>query len=312
MPHIADLGPSVPKILVSTLERDELVLGAFQRSASALHLDALPSGAVVTRRRSGGPAVWASRRTLHLTLVLPAADALTPGDPSRIVNRYVRPLLRALTSLGRPAHYFGRDWISIDKRPAAWVGFAHDHPTRSCLFEAFVPLDSPFVLPPNVDAYPARRADPFLGKSPVALVDLFAQLAQPIDAATLATKIITSYDQAFGEIARGAWTTDLLRPLAHDDQPAFDVLREEVIGFVGASFDRSRNKLTIGGDLFASEGLLDDLAALAVSRDSDDHGALETRWLDHISESSAVLDGVQHLESLVDVALRATSDSSRR
>ena len=73
-------------------------------------------------------------------------DALVACDESRLVNRYVRPLLRALTKVGATAHFFGRDWVSVAGRPVAWVGFAHDAGTRRTVFEAVVAVGAPYVV----------------------------------------------------------------------------------------------------------------------------------------------------------------------
>ncbi|HEU4533048.1 MAG TPA: hypothetical protein VFS00_02985, partial [Polyangiaceae bacterium] len=95
--------PRTPRLALRTLPGPALVLGAFQRAASAI---ALPEGApappAVRRRRSGGPALWAGPATLHLVLTLPRPDALVPCDPPRLLNRHVRPLLQGLSRLGGP------------------------------------------------------------------------------------------------------------------------------------------------------------------------------------------------------------------
>src|SRR5688500_11031086 len=99
--------PTTPRLGLHLLAEPLLVLGAFQRAASTLA--PLEGGPRVVRRLSGGPALWAGPGTLHLWLSLPRPDALVPGAPPRLVNRYVRPLLRGLTRLGAPALYGGRD-----------------------------------------------------------------------------------------------------------------------------------------------------------------------------------------------------------
>ena len=87
----------------------------------------------------------------------PARHALVACDEAHLVNRYVRPLLRALTKCGALAHFFGRDWISVRHRPAAWVGFAHDRASGRAVIEAFVARETPFALEPRAS---------FLGKEP--------------------------------------------------------------------------------------------------------------------------------------------------
>ncbi|MFO0658793.1 MAG: hypothetical protein U0165_03020 [Polyangiaceae bacterium] len=289
------LGVATPKILVSELARDEIVLGAYQRAATAIAVDrALSAGYSITRRCSGGPSVFASRGSLHVVLSLPRADALTDATPSKLVNRYVRPLLRALSSLGLPAHYFGRDWVSIDKRPVAWVGFAHRRETGACVFEAIVPVDAAFALPRGLDAYSPRSSDPFLGKAPASLSEISRAW---VDRASIIAKIYEAYEHAYGPIERGAWDPSVLRSEESSLDARFSALREEVIGFVGASYEG--DSICLGGDLFASEGLLEEFAIDC----EGEREALAQRWLDRISETGAVLDGVRQIESLVDVCL---------
>src|SRR5262245_58272183 len=69
------------------------VLGAFARALEGR-----------VRRVSGGPEVTVGDGTVHVLLMLARPEALDPtcNAPSKIINRYVRPLLRGLGRLGRP------------------------------------------------------------------------------------------------------------------------------------------------------------------------------------------------------------------
>src|SRR5687767_6396512 len=139
-PSIVD--PHLPRLGLRALAEPALVLGAFQRAASAIRL--VEGGPPLVRRHSGGPTIAAGPGTLHLWLSLPRPDALVPCDAPRLLNRYVRPLLRGLSKLGAPAIYGGRDWVSVARRPVAWVGFAHDEASGASLVEAFIALERPF------------------------------------------------------------------------------------------------------------------------------------------------------------------------
>lgn len=116
------------ELWVAVAVDEALVIGAFQRGAG------MPSRSPLVRRGSGGPDVQVGEGTVHVALSLPYPGALTPCPESRVVNRYVRPLLRALTKMGSTASFFGRDWVSVRHSPAAWVGFAHDATSRRTLF----------------------------------------------------------------------------------------------------------------------------------------------------------------------------------
>src|SRR5580698_6297607 len=159
---------------------DGLLLGAFQRASST------PEAGTRWRRGSGGPAVRLGPGTVHVALALAHPGALTACDEKRIVNRSVRPLLRALTRVGATAHFFGRDWVSVRHRPAAWVGFAHDTTSRRTLFEAFIAVRTPFHI--------AQRSS-FLGKPAGTLEEI---TGMSIDPARLAETIVDAYAEASG------------------------------------------------------------------------------------------------------------------
>ena len=109
--------------------------------------------------------------------LLPRIDALVACDAAHIVNRYVRPLLRALAKCGALAHFFGRDWVSVGHRPAAWVGFAHDRESGRAVVESFVARETPFDLAPRAS---------YLGKEPGTLASI---VGRAIDEARLADAI---------------------------------------------------------------------------------------------------------------------------
>src|SRR5579859_419941 len=162
--------------LVVTIARDDAVLlGAFQRGA------ALASSGRLFRRGSGGPAIRVGPGTLHVLLALDSAPALLPCAESRIVNRYVRPLLRALTRAGHLAHYFGADWIAVGHRPVGWVGFAHDASSGRAAFEAFVAITTPFAL---------GQRSVFRGKADGTLAEIAGETVAP---ARLAAGIVAAY-----------------------------------------------------------------------------------------------------------------------
>lgn len=141
------------ELMVATACDEALVLGAFQRGAGK------PDTTPLVRRGSGGPEVAVAPGTLHVLLAMESPDALVPCDERRIVNRAVRPLLRALTRVGHTAHFFGRDEVIVSHRPVAWVGFAHDAGSRRTVFEALARVREPRLAEAVVDAY-ARDREP--------------------------------------------------------------------------------------------------------------------------------------------------------
>ncbi len=283
-----------PGELWIALARDEAqLIGAFQRETG------LPDQGTRLRRGSGGPAVRLGPGTVHVALALAHPGALTPCDEKRIVNRSVRPLLRALTRIGALAHFFGRDWVSVHHRPAAWVGFAHDATTRRTLFEAFVAVRAPF----HSSASPS-----FLGKVPGTLQEIVGQAIEPqrvVDA------IVEAYVAAWAVAPVETAPPDAPeRAPAGERQHANDLpglpwaaTVDEAIGTLGAGPD-ARGVFRVGGDLLVSRDALARLEARAPHVPDDALGALVDETL---AAPGVALDGVRSLTSVRDVILRARS-----
>jgi hypothetical protein len=263
---------------------DAIALGAFGRAHSALP-------GVIVRRGSGGPAVRVGEGTLWVALLLPSVGALVSCDESHIVNRYVRPLLRALTKQGAPASFFGRDWISVKHRPAAWTGFAHDRGTGRAVLEAFVACDTPFDVEPRAS---------FLGKGPGTLGSI---LGAPIDVARLADGVVASYADAYGRVAidRGSIPTFESTPEDPREAPPWRATVDEVIGVLGAGPD-AHGRFRVGGDLLISRDALSSLEASLHDAADDDVAALVDAA---IARPHVALDGVRSLASVRDVILAA-------
>ena len=169
------------ELSVRVIQENALVLGAFQRAAG------LPDQGPLVRRGSGRAGRVVGPGTIHVALSAPKhPGALTPCDETRIVNRSGAAMLRALTKVAGPAHFFGRDWVSARHHPVAWVGFAHEARSRRTLFEAFVAVRTPFAL--------TERAS-FLGKTQATLEGL---VGRPVDADRLAEAIADAYPAAYG------------------------------------------------------------------------------------------------------------------
>lgn len=284
-----------PQIWLRTASRHEICLGAFQRAASALRAS---PGLPVTRRLSGGPALWIAPGTLHLLLTLPSPSALiADADPHRLINRHVRPLLRALRRVGALASYPGRDWVSASHRPVAWVGLAHHAASGACAFEAFIPLLEPFALPAHLDGYPARNNAPFLGKTPASLGQI---TSRPVPPEQLSDALLAAYDEVGGPLARPPWTDEITRPLALDTRPPWASLREGVIGFLGASREPAPE---LGGDFFASSDLIDAindaLAARPPAPCDDDLRAALARAVGSVE--GGIFEGIRSVDEIVAV-----------
>jgi hypothetical protein len=262
------------ELWVAVASEPGVLLGAFQRTQG------LQGQGLLRRRGSGGPEVRVAPGSVHVLLSLASPAALVPCDEKRIVNRHVRPLLRALTRTGHLAHYFGRDWVSVAGQPVAWVGFAHDATTRRTVFEALVAIGAPFAVRPReslrgkdagvVDVEPSRLVD--------AIVEAYGRDAEPVPLGAPAA----------------------LADEAPADEPPWAATREEVIGTLGAGPD-AQGTFRVGGDLLASRDALARFEAAVVVPGVD----LGRVTDDTLAAPGVALDGVRSLSSVRDCVTEA-------
>jgi hypothetical protein len=170
-----------PAFAASLVEGPAVVLGQHQRAPRVLDVAGCrAAGVPVFRRATPGTAAFLGRRALVLSLALPHVAALFPDASHRtLLNRNVRPFLRGFTAAGALAHYFGRDVVSIRKRPAALLAFdAGDD--GAVLIEVIAGFDQPFALPAEL-ASDEERAAPgrFGGHAPVALAEVLPPGTEP-------------------------------------------------------------------------------------------------------------------------------------
>jgi hypothetical protein len=278
------------ELRVSVLAEPGVLLGAFQR-ARELPSDIYAS-CTFRRRGSGGPAARVGEGTVHLVLALPRPSALVQGAPEQIVNRYVRPVLRALGSLGVPARYFGREWISVAHRPAALATFAHEAQSGRSVLEVVVGVHVPF-------ATHARAS--YLGKAPAALAQL--GLDDPVRLAqALPGAFAHAYDlevRALGEAAPHALETDA----ALRAEPAWQVTEEEPIGIVAAGRD-ARGAMRLGGELIMSADALAELEERVAVRPPD-AAAVARAVAEVLGRPGVALFGVRSLDGVARVLERA-------
>jgi hypothetical protein len=277
------------ELWVAVASDEARLLGAFQRAAG------LPESPPLLRRGSGGPAVLLGPGTIHVALALAHPAVLADCDPKRIVNRCVRPLLRALSrSLprGSLAHFFGRDWISVAHHPAGWVGFGHDATTQRTLFEAFVAVSAPF-------AEEARAS--FRGKTPGTLESICGSSVDPL---RVADAIVDAYaGQEPSARLEEPETSPDPEDLRRD--PAWTATRDEIIGSLGAGPDAG-GVFRVGGDLLVSRDALARLEDRGARAQLDELGRVVDET---VAVPGVALDGVQSLTSLRDVIAEARQRS---
>lgn len=294
---------------VFALSGQGTVLGAFQRldelapRSESDGVDAVTESApslVAFRRASGGPAIAASDGLVWVQLALSRPGALVPCSAAQVVNRYVRPLLRALTRLGATSSYFGRDWISTGHRPTAWVGFAHERSTGRSLFEAFVPVRSPWRSGTHAS---------FDGKAPWTLEEA---LGKHVHVAHVCDVVASSYRDAYDAGAASVDLPAVTAALEDFDPSPWQARRDEAIGPIYAGRDRE-GRMRVGGEpMVARDAMesftraLDALEASERTPSSDDLGRLVD---EHFAPADAALFGVRSLTSIRDVLEEAFARS---
>jgi hypothetical protein len=210
--------------------------------------------------------VYIGQHAIVWTLALPHVAALHPdATPRTLLNRNVRGFLAGLSRGGAPARYFGREWIAIDHRPAALLGFDALADGR-IVIEVFAGLDATIALPRELCADEERAVDRWRGKEPLAL--------GAGDAATLARRVIEAVAARAGAREdRAAPPIDPDRALAvsitdpQDPAPiglAVAASSRAPIGWIDAAVDVAATRLWIGGDAlvasFAVRALADAIA----------------------------------------------------
>jgi hypothetical protein len=260
-----------PALAASVIEQGEaVVLGALQRRGRVLERAAVEAaGAIVLRRSTTGTAVYLRGRALLFTLALPSLSTLAAdASPRTLLNRNLRGFLHGLRRSGALAHYFGREWLSVDKRPAAVAGFEllADGTT---LIELFAGLDAPLALPPGLVTEDERAVDRWLGKEPATLGDklrrgdplaLAAQIGEAVAAnAGLAIEPLSLPTEA--SLADASLADASLVEERSDDEPAprgalFAPPLRVPIGWLDAALVPSTGELWLGGDLLCASHAL--------------------------------------------------------
>lgn len=120
------------------VEGPAVVLGRHQVASRVLaDFDVAATRCDVVRRASSGTAAFVGERGLFVSLALPdVATLFADASPRVLLNRNVRPMLRALRRAGLAGSYFGREWLSAGREPVALVGFEQVGPVGAVLVEA--------------------------------------------------------------------------------------------------------------------------------------------------------------------------------
>jgi len=194
--------PEVATLVVCQLLGQGLLLGRYQRAARCDVEAVRAAGLTLLRRVGGGRALVAGQGTVGVLLAVPAGGAgLLPAvvAADKVLNRYVRGLLRGLGLLGAPAHYFGRDFVTADHRQIGRIS-QDGGPDGSVLFEAVVALERNLeVAPALMPGVPTAPAPSATAPAPVALADLTCRLRRFDE---VADQLALGYASTYGQERR--------------------------------------------------------------------------------------------------------------
>jgi lipoate-protein ligase A len=269
----------LPELEVSVVKESGVVLGYFQRASEI----AEPP---LARRSSGGAAVRVGEGTVHVVLALPTIDALAVDcTPQKILNRYVRPLLKGITKTSILAAYFGRDWVSAGHRPCAYVAFAHDATSQRTIFEAFVAVRTGFAL--------SKRAS-FLDKEPATLEEITQKSIEP-------ERVAEAIEHAYGT----AWDIGIEKRPIDDAPSALGISSDRWLAHVDEPIGTIRaDRNSIGGELMASHDAVQRVND-ALARTEDDPAAIGAVIDAELKRPNVALEGVRSLVGLRDAVATA-------
>lgn len=313
--------PERPVVLYGAeLESPALCLGAYQHGGHALARGALEGGRMLLRRRTGGVALQLGPGTVYLAIGLLGPSSMMACPPGKLLNRNVRGTLTGLRQLKLPAHYFGRDFVSVERRPASYVAWSEAADGRA-LVELFVAVTKSVVLPASLDAYPERSEPVFRGKAPITL----AEAGCTTGGEEVLEALVAGHARCYGleledappsaqEHGEAEVVLPRLRASEPEDLCWSDPL-EEAIGFVGAGAalnDAGRlSALRIAGDLMQHEGCPVALAEALLGTEPTARGIGGA--LDRIyAERPGLIEGVRSLGSLQQALLDAVAHARER
>jgi hypothetical protein len=293
-----------PWMMVSRVADGSLRLGAFEPTPALVFSDGTPP-----RRRmtSGGPV--SLHDALILTVQVSSISQVLPCQPPQFLNRYVRPILRALSACGVHAAYFGRDWIAArdsasgTHHPIALLATGHDRASGRARVDCFIGLSEP-VIP----LFDSERAS-FQGKHPRSCFDVAYQ-AQEGFAAKLEDALVIQWQQAGVNILRDLQHPSLSTVPCDTPYPVAtpEIAWQEPIGTLTLSWCehsvRLQGPFMLSGDAHAELERVGTEYVLAFVEEDEAHARERVERLRHRLEqavSGSVHLGVKSWSAVADI-----------
>jgi len=314
-------GPAQPLLRVYDFAGDVLSLGRFHSVPTPLpRTRALR----LHRRYSGGRCVPFGQGFVGLSIALPHRSALVFDDafalsPTQVLNRCVRGILSGLKTIGVPAFYPGRDWVTVDRRVIAMISFDVGS-DGALLFEAVLAVSRDFGAAAKMaSSLPPRWAarTPRLG--PGELTSLTRELGVELTLAEIAEIFARGYNEQFGVMftervtppgSLGREVRRLSEELSKPDHwlstrcvhPGLDHhgATEGVLGVFEAYFSLDAGALKevlFSGDFIANSTAIADLECRLKGCPAD-HGAIDAIVSQVFDQRENFLLGLSHTSSI--------------
>lgn len=280
------------------------------------------------RRHSGGRNLPSGDGFVGLSIVLPHRSALVSEEPlalapHQVLNRSVRGILEGLKSIGIPAFYPGRDWITVDRRVIGMVSFdvAAD---GGMVFEALLALSRDFTL--QHGAWNEVRAAPLAAAD---VTSVKVQLGVDLTVADVAEVLARGYAQQFGlsfetiDLETGplrAETTELARSLFEpqawlstrtvspglEHHASIDVMLGVFEAFACADASGLVRDVLLSGDIIANSPAITDLERRMRGCRAD-RASIDTVVTETLRVPENFILGIPNPEAITSTILRALS-----
>lgn len=284
------------------LRGNATALGAYQRADDALSATARDRA---LGRATGGSAVFAGDGISYFAIGLRDASVFLPCPPERVLNRNVRGMLVGLSSEGHAAHYFGRDFVSIERRPAVYVAWSRTA-EGFVLLEFFVSARASFALAEMDNGYPKHSSPPLLEKVPITLSEAWGRDATHDE---VVERVLTKgYAKTYGlTLTPSPLDQDGVRAIDHEgiDSPnlRWSPPREVPIGFISAGLRRDASGLVIDARL-SGDFFQDDAARMLLKDALVGKTATREELVQAINKvygrNALVIEGVPSLNTILD------------
>lgn len=316
-----------PPVLLygASLSGEAVALGRSQRAAFTLDREACARRSLtVLRRTTGGPAAMAKTGILYAALALRHASVLMDCPRDRVLNRNVRGFLAGLGALGARSHYFGREHLAVEKRPAALVSWTRRD--GAVLLEVFLSSEKTYGLTSELSGYPTPKEQTTETKEPITLAEALGRVPPVEDIVRAIAEGHRDTFEADLELERASLADEdragverrmasLIVDLDASDELVWSALHSVPIGWVAGGVklagDGTIEDVEVAGDFYDDDGsaahLRGALAGKVPTREALAAAAHAT-W----DGATRSIEGLRDLEPIVAALTEAVASATAK